>query len=611
MSGSDHLLGLPVGYRMAEYSIAKVLGQGGFGITYLARDGLLNVDVAIKELLPRDSATRIDGVAVVPKRPSDAESFAWAKQRFISEARILASLRHANIVHVNRFLELNGTAYMIMEFVQGQNFSDWLRARVKPTEEALQAILFPLLDGLEAVHRKDVLHRDISPENILITAENRPMLLDFGSARTTVDKNKKLTGVVRAGYSPIEQYQTDAPQGPYTDIYALAGVIIYAITGQAPPLSMDRCGNVDSYQPLVRRYRGKYGTNFLQALDQAFSVAPQDRPQSVAEWRRMMAGDLKKAKPQPKPQPPKPEEKRRESKRLPKTERMRKRRRNALWMMAGALAALAVGGFSLYYIMNGAPGGNDVSRNDGNSTSATALDFKPSKTVNPNGEYVNFLGMKFVPVPGTKALFCIHQTRRKDYKAFAQASAGAGTEWEQAAWSKVPIGDGPDNPVVMVSWSEANAFCKWLSENDSKQSGTPVTYRLPTWEMWHAARGDDKYPWGNEDVPPKGAGNFADTAAQRVFGANFVITPGYDDSFATTSPAGSFKPNRIGLYDLGSNVQEWSADEDISSGEMLVVGSSWKDAAASAAASKEKPSYHEGAGSRRPFIGFRCVLVPP
>ena len=355
MIGSDHRLALPVGHRFAEFRIVKVLGQGGFGITYLAQDTLLNIEVAIKELLPRDFATRVEGVTVVPKRPVDAESFAWAKQRFINEARILASLRHENIVHVYRFLECHGTAYMVMEFVHGQNLLEWMRKHRKPSEQMLHAILFPLLDGLDCVHRKDVLHRDISPENILLTSENRPMLLDFGAARTTVDKNKTMTGVVKPGYSPVEQYQTESPQGPYTDIYALAGVMVHAITGEIPPVSIDRCGAADPFLPMAQRYRGKYGETLLRALDEAFHVMPGERPQSVAAWRQMLAGDFSKGKSKivRALKPEKPE--RREPKPVPSSPAVPGKNKSVLWLMVLAILAISAGGMSLYYAIMGTP----------------------------------------------------------------------------------------------------------------------------------------------------------------------------------------------------------------------------------------------------------------
>jgi serine/threonine protein kinase len=166
-----------------------------------------------------------------------------------------------------RFLERHGTAYMVMEFIRGQNFLEWMRAHPKPTEQLLKSILVPLLDGLGYLHREGVLHRDISPENIFVTEQGRPMLLDFGSARATIDRHSALTGVVRPGYSPIEQYQTVEPQGPFTDLYALAGVTIHAITGRVPPLSMDRLGNLDPFETLKQRYRSRYHESFLNALE--------------------------------------------------------------------------------------------------------------------------------------------------------------------------------------------------------------------------------------------------------------------------------------------------------------------------------------------------------
>ncbi|MEI9893416.1 MAG: bifunctional serine/threonine-protein kinase/formylglycine-generating enzyme family protein [Chthoniobacter sp.] len=609
MIGLDHRLALPVGHRISEFRILKVLGQGGFGITYLAQDTLLNIEVAIKELLPRDFATRGESSTVMPKRPADAESFAWAKQRFINEARILASLRHENIVHVYRFLECHGTAYMVMEFVQGQNLLEWMRKHRKPSEQLLRSILFPLLDGLDCVHGQHVLHRDISPENILFTAKNRPLLLDFGSARTTMEKHQTLTGVVKPGYSPIEQYQTDSPQGPCTDIYALAGVMVHAISGEVPPVSIDRCGSVDPVQPLAQRYRGKYGETFLRALDEGFRVLPGDRPQSVAAWRQMLRGDFSKGKSKLRRGPVSEKVASRKLQPVPSPSPARAKRPGVLWLIVLASLAVIAGGVSLCYAMLGTPKTNPGAAD----TPAPAVAVEtPPRAAWKAGEYVNSLAMKFVPVSGTKVLFCVYPTRRMDYAAYARANAGVTNAWEAAtAWGKAPVGREPNHPAVMVSWSEASAFCRWLSETESRKSGQPITYRLPTWSEWRAARGDERYPWGDANPPPKGAGNYADLAARQIFGANFAVIPNYDDGFATTSPVGSFRPNKAGLFDFGSNVQEWSADQDLDSGEMLVLGASWKDSAADALACREKPQYHESADSRRPFIGFRCVLVPP
>ena len=283
----EHQLALPAGYQLGEYRILKVLGQGGFGITYLAEDTRLNHQVAIKELLPKDFATRSVNHTIVPLSQADEPDLAWAKESFLGEARFLVKLNHPNVVRFFRYFELNDTAYLVMEFVRGQNFKAWMQSHQHPSEKELKALLLPLLEGLEYVHQQGLLHRDISPENVIITEEGRPMLLDFGSARAALGTNPK-TEVVRRGFSPIEQYQRNSPQGPYTDLYAMAGIMIQAVSGEPPPDSIDRFGSRDPYQPVTRRLRGRYSESFLRALDAAFAALPKDRPQSVARWRALL-----------------------------------------------------------------------------------------------------------------------------------------------------------------------------------------------------------------------------------------------------------------------------------------------------------------------------------
>jgi serine/threonine protein kinase len=273
---SDHSLGLPAGYSLEEYRILETLGQGGFGITYLAEDTRMRVKVAIKELFPGEFAARGRGSMVVPRRQADIDDFSWAKERFDEEAATLIRLTHPNIVRVFRLFEKNNTAYIVMEYVAGQNFKDWTKDHPQPAEETLRDVLFPLLDGLEYVHRQGFLHRDISPENIRFTEDGRPLLVDFGNARALKGPHK--TVVIKHGFSPIEQYQAAAVQGPYTDIYALAGVMIYAITGETPPFSTDRASQRDPYRPSVQRFRGRYSEAFLKALDWGFAIKPKTVP---------------------------------------------------------------------------------------------------------------------------------------------------------------------------------------------------------------------------------------------------------------------------------------------------------------------------------------------
>jgi serine/threonine protein kinase len=175
-----------------------------------------------------------------------------------------------------------------MELVRGSSLRDWVRANPNPSEAQLAQIFLWLLDGLEYVHREGLLHRDISPDNIMIRDSGSPLLLDFGSARAVLSTKRNFTNVVRHGFSPIEQYQSSALQGCYTDIYALAGTIIYALTGLTPPSAIDRSANRDPFRPLTRSMANRYPRRLLEAIDAAFAVSPKARPQTVAEWRRLL-----------------------------------------------------------------------------------------------------------------------------------------------------------------------------------------------------------------------------------------------------------------------------------------------------------------------------------
>ncbi|HWP86643.1 MAG TPA: serine/threonine-protein kinase, partial [Burkholderiales bacterium] len=209
-------IALPRGYSLNEYRIESTLGIGGFGLTYLATDANLNLKVAIKEYLPGELALRCDDQSVRSKSASTLETFNWGRTRFLEESRTLASFRHPNIVRVMRFFEANQTAYMVMEFVDGQALDEWLPARRPLTEQALKALALPVLDGLEVIHGAGFLHRDIKPGNIFMRNEGGPVLLDFGSARVT-SANTEMTAIVSPGYAPLEQYHTNGHQGPWSD----------------------------------------------------------------------------------------------------------------------------------------------------------------------------------------------------------------------------------------------------------------------------------------------------------------------------------------------------------------------------------------------------------
>lgn len=278
---------LPAGYAVQEYRIERLLGVGGFGLTYLATDANLNLNVALKEYLPGDIAQRAGDQSIIPSSPDTAEDFNWGKRRFLDESRTLASFRHPNIIRVMRFFEANGTAYMVMEYVSGAPLPDWIKARRPLVEGQVAALAGPLLDGLEAVHAAGYTHRDIKPSNIYIRDDGSPVLLDFGSAR---QKSADLTAIVSPGYAPFEQYHSNGKQGPWSDLYAFAGVLYWMVTGERPLESAARVRK-DTMAPAAQAAAGgRYRTEFLAAIDWALRPNEDDRPQNVRDWRKALLG---------------------------------------------------------------------------------------------------------------------------------------------------------------------------------------------------------------------------------------------------------------------------------------------------------------------------------
>ena len=271
----------------------RVLGFGGFGMTYLGFDHNLDKAVAIKEYLPSDIAIRTGDNGVAPQASQFRDDFEWGLGRFLDEARALARFDHRHIIKVHRFFEARGTAYIVMEYAEGETLSAFLEHKGMLSEAELKAILYPLLDGLEVVHRADFLHRDIKPGNIIIRDEdNSPVLLDFGSARQAIGaKSRSVTSIITPGYAPIEQYSSRGDQGPGTDIYALGGVCYRALTGEVPEDATDRMRD-DPLILVVERCAGQASAGFLSAIDWALAVDEGDRPQSIAAWHAVLASEV-------------------------------------------------------------------------------------------------------------------------------------------------------------------------------------------------------------------------------------------------------------------------------------------------------------------------------
>ncbi len=227
-----------------KYIIGKVLGQGGFGITYLGWDLNLNMKLAIKEFFPQGMVSRLPGQSkVVSFTGAEDKSFDFWLERFLGEARTLARFeQHPNIVSVRDFFKANNTAYMIMSYVEGMTLSQYLtRSGGKLSYKKAIEVMMPVMDALREVHEVGVMHRDVSPDNIFIDNKGRIVLIDFGAARQEIsDKSKSLSIILKAGYAPEEQYRSRGKQGPWTDVYAVAATIYRLITDQVPPEAMDR-----------------------------------------------------------------------------------------------------------------------------------------------------------------------------------------------------------------------------------------------------------------------------------------------------------------------------------------------------------------------------------
>ena len=282
---------LPAGTRLADFDITGVLGEGGFGIVYMAFDHALQRVVAIKEYMPVALALRGADCGVSLRAERHQETFRLGLKSFISEARFLAQFDHPSLVKVVRFWEQNGTAYTAMQYYEGRTIKQIVASSPELVNEAwCRQILRQILQALEMLYTVKILHRDISPDNIIVQANGDAVLLDFGSARQIIgDMTRGLTVILKPGYAPVEQYAGDASleQGPFTDIYALAAVMYFAILKQAPPSSIARMIK-DPVTPLQLQAPPGYSPSFLAAIDNSLAVLSQDRPQSIDQLRELL-----------------------------------------------------------------------------------------------------------------------------------------------------------------------------------------------------------------------------------------------------------------------------------------------------------------------------------
>ena len=252
-------------------------------MTYMATDVNLNSRFAIKEYLPEQFAYRTTTKTISARASEDLDFYQHGLESFLVEARTLATFKHPHIVRVARFFEANNTAYMVLEYEKGKSFRSWWEANKNISEERLLELLLPLIEGLGVVHRSGFLHRDIKPDNVIVRdGDGSFVLLDFGAARSTAAPQGDEANIVTPGYGPIEQYWGSA-QGPYTDIYALGATLYWMVTGQKPPEATARSSN-DTMEPAAVAGKGRYSAEFLNAIDWALKVKPEERPQDLQQF---------------------------------------------------------------------------------------------------------------------------------------------------------------------------------------------------------------------------------------------------------------------------------------------------------------------------------------
>ena len=541
---TDYLHALPSGYRIEEYELVRVLGSGGFGITYLGYDHHLDKAVAIKEYLPNDLAVRTDNQSVLPKSTQDKADYEWGLERFLTEAQTLARFDHRHIIKIHRFFRAHGTGYSVMEYAEGETLSALLQRKGTLTEDELKAILFPILDGLEAVHEANFLHRDIKPGNIVIRDDGSPVLIDFGSARHAVaGKSRSVTAIVTPGYAPIEQYSVKGHQGPWTDIYGLGAVCYRCLAGEPPNDATERLRE-DPLVPASKRCKGKASTSLLDAINRALRVDEGERPQAIAAWREALSGEVAVSAYRRRKGTTKPTT-------HPATPPSQGSRDGLLSKILPVAMILVCVGFALLYWW----------RQDELFPAAEPGDtiLVPDGTYDRHGEFILSGTFEMVLIPGGRFRMGdlsgegsdlerpAHTVTVRPFKlskyevTFAQwdacvADGGCGGyQPDDEGWGR------GSRPVINVSWDHAQSYIDWLN---GKTNGG---YRLPTeaeWEYAARAGSTTKYPWGD------------DIGSNRANCDNNYC----GDSYDITAPVGRFPANAWGLHDMHGNAWEWVQD---------------------------------------------------
>ena len=586
---------LPEGSVLDTYRIERVLGVGGFGITYLVRELNLGKLYAIKELLPDGIAIRQGGeTTVMARSTSDQDNFDATRKYFISEAQVLAGMDHPAVVSVHRLMEANGTCYMVMDYVEGDTLGDHLKKRggVLSGADEFKQIFYPLMSGLDVLHAQGIIHRDIKPGNIMVKPDGSPILLDFGAATQVQAKTMTITQMLSAGYSPFEQYTSRAKQGPYTDIYALGATMLKCITGDKPDDASDRVYG-DSYQPLAQNpaYLGAYDSAILSAVDAALMMDAAQRPQNITQWQAVMSGGDAGANAPSRGSEVSPVASEAQTARddtsqggavASQAPLVTKPKGGKTALVTALTAILLLGAFALImkFVLQDESG---VQKQEEVSEAQLAKDQELAETgsrqagdelkVTIAGEEVMF---RWCPPTGEAGFMMGSPTNETDRDSDEQQhrvvlSKGfwmEETEVTQGLWRAVMrttlaqqkakgdsygdvTGTGNDHPIYFVSWEDCQEFISKLNQSGKLPEGLRAA--LPTEAQWeYACRAGTQsvFHYGN------GLGSH-----QANFDGNYPYGGAARGSYkSSTVLVKTYRENAWGLYDMHGNVWEWCAD---------------------------------------------------
>lgn len=668
---------LPNGYRLHQYRVESVLGAGGFGITYMAVHEALRTRAAIKEYFPAEWSYRgNDEISVMantqggmPTNDMDDDAcYSWGLERFLTEAQILAQISHPGVVRVRDFFEANGTAYIVMDYEDGEPLSRVLqREKTIPEERALRMV-HDVLPALETVHSKGYLHRDIKPANLYCCSDGRTILIDFGAARLALGKrSRNVTSVFSPGYSPIEQYLVDGKgYGPWTDIYAI-GTVLYHCTTGIPPIEAPARVLDDPLRPATELAAGRYQPLLLQAIDRAMAVRPEKRFQSVAEMQRALQESQLPGKegeetvkievaavlrsntsPQPvistEPAPSEPT-----VLRPPSATRHHAanattptRQRNRLLVGASLIALVAIVGGVAWWQLSApklpATATHPSATSQQTTTPHTSQTAQLPAAPQPGQLYTDpVTGMVMVWIPsscftmGSPENEADRSGNEKQHKVCVDGFWMGKTEVTNGQFRKFAAShdsgnygsqslNGDYQPAVRLGWKDAVAFAQWLSG----KSG--LKYRLPTeaeWEFAARAGSSEARYWGKDTSTACRYANIYDKTAQQAKALNWANYP-CEDGQVAAAPVAQYQANAFGLHDMLGNVAEWTCseyDSEYSGGEKrctdatattgrrVLRGGSWSDYPGLVRFAYRFPAVPEY-GKWRSDIGFRLVLEP-